>query len=159
MWFILRGIIGNAICGGISLYLGLPKKVADMIDVVLTDEQSLGLSLVIGAIIAWPIVYFLENGFKNTLNSNVSLDDAARMAFEALEGTEIEAYVRRLNENDPLGYYKQAFLSKNVPMHAKRPPSTIIREIPKNDGKVWKIVGNDFYEIHDNDPTYKDVMI
>lgn len=89
----------------------------------------------------------------------VTLEEAATIAFEDAEGTRTELYARWTDNSDSLGYFKQAFLIRKVPILAKSPPSRIPREIPSDLERVWRIIGSDLWALSENEPRYVDCQI
>lgn len=84
----------------------------------------------------------------------LSLEEAALKSYESLEGTFVSDLIERLNSDDVLGYYKQAFIYNGLRLYAQRPPSTVQKKIPTDSNRIWVFVGNDAYGLGDEKPTY-----
>lgn len=105
-----------------------------MIDVVLTSEQSIGISLILGGCIAWIFVYFLENGFKvpNLGFKYILLEDAGKeLRKEKLKRGEtlvevIDECQDIYKNSTSAQYYSEHILGDN-PVWGKR-----------KDSKVWE---------------------
>lgn len=60
---VFKGAISHAICSGISIFFNLPQMVANMLGIVLDNDQYLGISLILGGIVAWGGVYIYQHFF------------------------------------------------------------------------------------------------
>ncbi len=86
--------------------------------------------------VALPLILYLRDSGR--LRRKVPLMDAARIAYERLEGTAIGETADTIigpTLEDRLVYFIHAFMIEAVPLYGKKPPSTISRQIPLKEMK------------------------
>lgn len=60
MFKLLKGLVAHATSTGISIFLKLPQEVAKMLDFAMSNEQAFGASLVVGGILGWGFIWFID---------------------------------------------------------------------------------------------------